>query len=449
MHRVMELLLGNMEDALESHDVYTKQQRIAEHARRSPEMSFTSLAYYMDYDWMVEAYRRTRKDGVPGVDGATASQYAENLEGNLKDLLERAKSGSYRAPPVRRVHIPKGASSNETRPIGIPTFEDKVLQRAVVMLLEGVYEHDFFDCSYGFRPKRSAHKALNMLWKEVMCVGGGWILEVDIRKYFDTLKHGHLREIIKQRVCDGVVTRLIGKWLKAGVMESGSVNYPEDGTPQGGVISPLLSNIYLHEVLDKWFTQEIVPRLTGSAKLVRFADDFVIVFANKVDALRVHAVLPKRFARYGLTLHEKKTRLIDFRIPYVEKDENSTFDFLGFTHYWGKSRKGRWVVMRKTMSGRLTRSIKEVGKWCKANRHKPLGEQKDTLCRKLTGHYGYYGITGNLESLRSFFRQVERVWRKWLSRRSRNRDMPWERFSKLIDKYPLVQPRIVHSIYVT
>jgi|PlaIllAssembly_1097288.scaffolds.fasta_scaffold33240_3 group II intron reverse transcriptase/maturase len=445
----MELLLGNTGDALESHDVYTKQQRIAEHARRSPQMSFTSLAYYMDYAWMEEAFRRTRKDGAPGVDGATADDYAVDLEGNLKDLLERAKSGSYRAPAVRRVHIPKGTSSKETRPIGIPTFEDKVLQRAVVMLLEAVYEQDFLDCSYGFRPKRSAHKALNMVWKEAMRTGGGWILEVDIRKYFDTLNHGHLREMVKQRVCDGVITRLIGKWLKAGVMESGNISYPDDGTPQGGVISPLLSNIYLHEVLDKWFVQEIEPLLKGSAKLIRFADDFIIVFANQTDALRVQAVLPKRFARYGLTIHEGKTRLIDFRIPYVEREEGGKFDFLGFTHYWGKSWKGRWVLKRKTMSKRLTRAIKEVNAWCKSNRHEPLDEQRKALCRKLNGHYGYYGITGNSMSLRSYYEQVKRAWQKWLNRRSRHKDMPWDRFNKLLERYRLPVPRVVHSAYVT
>jgi len=243
--------------------------------------------------------------------------------------------------------------------------------------------------------------------------------------------------------------RLIGKWLKAGVMESGNVSYPDNGTPQGGVISPLLSNIYLHEVLDTWFVQEIEPRLMGRVKLLRFADDFIILFANEADARRVESELPKRFGQYGLTIHEEKTRLIDFRIPYVRKDNEETFDFLGFTHYWGKSRKGRWVLMRKTVSKRLTRSIKKARAWCRSNRHEPLEDQRKALCRKLTGHYAYYGITGNSKCLRSYFEQVKRAWQKWLNRRSRHRDMPWERFNKLLDRYPLTTPRVIRSVHVT
>lgn len=235
-------------------DVSTKQQRIARIARQVP-VALTSLSHHIDLNWLYEAYRRTRKDGAPGVDGQTAKEYERELEANLQSLLDRAKSGErYKAPPVRRVYIPKGDGS--TRPLGIPTFEDKVLQRAVVMAMEPVYEQDFLDCSYGFRPGRSAHQALETGWKRLMDMGGGWVLEVDIRKFFDTLDHRHLRDILDRRVRDGVIRRLIGKWLKAGVMESGSHIRPEAGTPQGGVISPLLANIYLHEVLDVWFERE-------------------------------------------------------------------------------------------------------------------------------------------------------------------------------------------------
>jgi len=236
-------------------------------------MAFTSLAYLMDIDWLKEAYRRTRKDKAVGVDGVTAAEYAQDLEGNLQKLLDRTKSGTYRAPPVRRVHIPKGGSSTETRPIGIPTLEDKILQRAVVMLLEPIYEQDFLDCSYGFRPRRSAHQALESFRDQLMRCHGGHVLEVDIRKFFDNLDHRHLRQFLQHRVRDGVLLRLIGKWLKAGVMEDGSVSYPDSGSPQGGVVSPLLSNIFLHYVLDVWFEQEVKPRLRGRAFLIRFADD--------------------------------------------------------------------------------------------------------------------------------------------------------------------------------
>jgi len=244
-------------------------------AEQSPHRAFTSLAYLMDIDWLKEAYRRTRKGGAVGVDGVTADQYEQDLEGNLQRLLDRAKSGTYRAPPVRRVHIPKGGSTTETRPIGIPTLEDKVLQRAIVMLLEPIYEQDFLDCSYGFRPGRSAHDALKSFRDQTMDSRprGGWVYEVDIRKFFDALDHRHLRQFLRLRVRDGVLLRLIDKWLKAGVMEDGCVSYPESGSPQGGVISPIISNVFLHYVLDLWFEQEVKPRLRRTAYLIRYADD--------------------------------------------------------------------------------------------------------------------------------------------------------------------------------
>jgi RNA-directed DNA polymerase len=269
-----------------STDVSTKQERIAELANRSPQMAFTSLAYLMDIDWLKEAYRRTRKDGAVGVDGVTADEYEQDLEGNPQRLLDRAKSGTYRAPPVRRVHIPKGGSSTETRPLGIPTLEDKVLQRAVVMLLEPIYERDFLNCSYGFRRGRSAHQALESFRSQLMDCRGGWVLEVDIRKFFDNLDHGHLRTFLRLRVRDGVLLRLIDKWLKAGVMEDGNVSYPDSRTPQGGVVSPILSNVFLHYVLDLWFQQDVKPRMRRRAFLIRYADDFVIGFRDKHDADR-------------------------------------------------------------------------------------------------------------------------------------------------------------------
>src|SRR5271154_1501820 len=296
-------------------DVSTKQRRKAKIARQSPEMAFTSLAYYIDIDWLLEAYARTRKDGAVGVDGQDGEDYAVNLMGNLQSLRDRAKSGTYQAPPVRRVHIPKGGSATETRPLGIPTFEDKVLQRAVVMVLEAIYEQDFKDCSYGFRPRRSAHKALESLWKQTMGIKGGWIVDVDIRKFFDTIDHSHLRDFLKRRVRDGVLLRLIGKWLNAGVLEDGCVTHPEAGSPQGGVVSPMLSNVFLHYVLDDWFEREVQPRLKGQSFLIRYADDLVMGFSHEGDARRVLAVLPKRFAKYGLTIHPDKTRLVPFERP--------------------------------------------------------------------------------------------------------------------------------------
>ena len=291
-------------------------------AKNTSQAALTTLAHHIDIGWLTEAYRRTRKDGAVGVDGQSAQQYAEALEANLQSLLNRAKSGDYQAPPVKRVHIPKG-DGKSTRPLGIPTFEDKVLQKAVAMVLEAVYEQDFMSCSYGFRPGRGAHGALQALWEQTMAIGGGWVLEADIEKFFDSVDHARLREVLSQRVRDGVLTRLIGKWLKAGVMEEGMVRHPEAGTPQGGVISPLLANVYLHEVLDVWWERDVRPRLRGRTALVRYADDFVMVFETEEDAHRVAEVLPKRFERYGLRLHPEKTRLVRFTRPTSEPPDGS------------------------------------------------------------------------------------------------------------------------------
>jgi group II intron reverse transcriptase/maturase len=428
---------------LESGNVRTKQQRIAELAELMPEAGFTSLAHYIDLGWLREAYRGVRKRGASGVDEVTAEEYEKDLEGNLRSLLERFKSGRYYAPPVKRVYIPKG--DGKMRPIGIPALEDKILQRAVVMVLEPLYEEDFLDVSYGFRPGRSVHDALGVLWESAMEMGGCWVLEVDIKSYFDTVGHAFLREFVRKRVRDGVVLRTIGKWLKAGVMEGGTIHYPKEGTPQGGVISPLLSNIYLHEVLDVWFAQEVRPCLEGEAALIRYADDYVILCTSKRDAQRIEAVLPKRFGKYGLKIHGEKTRLLDFRRPTGAGGQPETFVFLGFTHYWGKSRKGYWVVKRKTAKQKLKAAIRRVYEWCKEHRHDPVKEQWRILGVKLKGHYQFYGITCNSRSLSSFYEAAKRSWHKWLNRRSRDKDMPWERYERLLQRYPLPRPRITHG----
>jgi group II intron reverse transcriptase/maturase len=426
--------------------VSTKRARIAQLAREAPDLAFTSLNHYLDLDWLKEAFRLTRKDGASGVDGQSAQEYAAKLESNLQSLLDRAKSGSYFAPPVRRVHIPKGSGS-ETRPIGIPTLEDKVLQRAVVMLLESIYEQDFLDCSYGFRPGRSAHQALATIWDQTMAMKGGWVVELDIRKFFDTMSRSHLRTFLRQRVRDGVLLRLIGKWLNAGVMEAGALSYPEAGTPQGGVVSPLLANVYLHEVLDVWFEQDVKPRLRGRAFLVRYADDAVLGFEREDDARRVLEVLPKRFGRYGLTLHADKTRLVPFRPPRGPDDPGGpgSFDFLGFTHFWAKSRKGRQVVKRRTSSSRFTRALKRIAEYCRLSRHDALAEQHKALSQKLKGHYGYFGITGNSRCLGRFRWEVQRLWYKWLRRRGQRHPLTWERFNALLRAFPLPPPITVHS----
>ena len=436
-----------MPGTLSPSNVSTKLKRIAELAKRMPDAQLSTLAHHIDMEWLTEAYRRTRKDGATGVDGQTAQEYAVNLQSNLAALLDRAKSGTYRAPPVRRVHIPKG--KGETRALGIPTFEDKVLQRAVAMVLEAVYEQEFLDCSYGFRPGRSAHDALDDLQNHFFRCGGGWVLEVDFRKFFDTLDHARLREVLHRRVTDGVLLRLIGKWLNAGVMEDGQLQYPSAGTPQGGVISPLLANIFLHDVVDRWIEHDVKPRLKGSSRLFRYADDVVMVFANEADARQVLAELTERCEKYGLVLHPEKTRLIESRRPKSSSSNNddddqgsATFDLLGFTHFWGQTRSKTWTLKRKTARDRFGRSVSEIRQWCMSNMHRPAPEQRRVLSQKINGHYAYYGISFNVAALTRFLYAVIKAWWYALRRRSQRR-MRWEKMRALLKAFPLPQPRVV------
>lgn len=430
-------------------NISTKQQQIAELARRFE--TLTTLNHHIDLMWLREAYRRTRKNGATGVDEQSAQQYGEQLEDNLQRLLERAKTGTYRAPAVRRVHIPKG--NGETRPIGIPTFEDKVLQRAVTMVLEAVYEQVFLPCSYGFRPGRNAHQCIGALRDATRKMAGGWVLEMDIRKFFDTIPRTKLLEVLRQRVRDGVILRLVAKWLHAGVMEAGALTYPSAGTPQGGVISPLLANIYLHEVLDAWFERDVRPRMKGQAHLFRYADDAVMLFQEESDARRVLEVLAKRFAKYGLTLHPDKTRLVRFKRPDRDSTDDGddggaqtgTFDFLGFTHHWAQMKHGYWVVLQRTARSRFTRALKAVGEWLKSNRHGPLEDQQRGLARRLRGHYGYFAIRGNINRVWNFRFYVVRAWKRWLERRSDKAGMGWSRFYRLLERYPLPEPRATRS----
>jgi RNA-directed DNA polymerase len=433
--------------------VSTKLQRIATLAREDPERVLTTLAHHIDVAFLKEAFRRTRKDGAAGVDGQTAQLYAEHRDENLESLLHRFKSGTYYAPPVRRVYIPKD-DGKAFRPLGIPSFEDKVLQRAVAMVLEAIYEQAFRDCSYGFRPKRSPHQALDAFWKQAMQMRGGWVIKIDIKSYFDTIPHPKLRAVLDQRVRDGVIRRMIDKWLKAGVLENGGVTHSDTGVPQGSGVSPILSNLFLHEVLDTWFEDVVRPRLEGDAVLYRFADDAIILCARQSDAERVMAVLPKRFEKYGLTLHPEKTYVTRFTRPPNDGQPRrrrdvatwpGSFDLLGFTLYWGKSRRGNWVIKRKTASDRLSRALKRINTWCRENRHAKIGWQHQNLVLKLRGHYGYYGMTTNSRRLQQFRYGVIRIWRKWLSRRSQRSHIRWDRFNEFLKRYPLPQAKIVHS----
>jgi group II intron reverse transcriptase/maturase len=436
-----------MGDTLRSPTVTTKLQHLAEQAKHHPERAFTNLAHLIDVEFLREAYRRTRKSSAAGLDGVTATVYAEHLEENLCDLHERLRSGRYQATPVVRVWIEKDDGGQ--RPIGKPAFEDKIVQRAVAMVLEAIYEQDFSESSYGFRPGRSPHQALRELRRRCMEEGIGWVVDADVSGYFDSIDRSHLRDVLRRRVNDGSIMRLIGKWLRAGVMEDGELHHSDSGVVQGGVISPVLANIFLHHVLDEWFEREVQPRLRGTSFLTRFADDWIIGCELEADAQRLMAVLPKRFARFRLSLHPEKTKLIKFRKPRPYQDSgggNGTFDFLGLTHYWTRSRRGYWVIHRRTARKRLRRTKKALWRWCRAARHLPVKDQHRMLCQKLRGHFQYYGIRGNYRLLKEVRQHAETAWRYWLSRRSHKSAISWEKFQKLKAVFGLPIPKIVHQI---
>lgn len=435
----MEALKGNMRDTMKSSIVYTRQERIAELARQEPKFRLVSLNKNLDMEWLMEAFRLSRKDGATGVDKETAAEYAVDLNVRLSILLNRAQSGEYVAPPVRRTYIPKDEKTK--RPLGIPTFEDKLLQRAMVMLLEPVYEAEFLDCSYGYRPGRSAHDALEAIWKGAMGMGGCWLIDADIKGFFDTVEHAELKEMLNQRVGDGVVRRLVSKWLHAGVWEMGQVTYPEKGTPQGGVISPLLSNIYLHEVLDKWFHEVAMPLLDGKAFMVRYADDFVMGFAKKQDAERVLAVLGKRLAKYGLELHPTKTRLVDFR------PSGGSFDFLGFTHTWATSKKGTPYISKATSKKRFVRALDNMKAYCHEAKPLQIPELFKGVRRRLVGHFNYFGRGNSIRPLKRFLYETKKVLLEHLRRRSGHHahEWTWERFTRTLEYHELPKPRLIRS----
>lgn len=431
-----------MPETQSSTTMSTSLFRLATLGREFPQRCFSNLNQYLTIDLLRAAYYKTRKGGAVGVDGQTADDYAQALEDNLNRLLRRAKDGSYCAPPVKRAYIPKGDGQRE---IGIPSFEDKVLQRAIVMILEKLYEPTFHPHSFGYRPGKSAHQALETLRQQLEQAGGGYVIELDIQAFFDNLDKSILRTFLQQRIGDGVILRLINKWLKAGVMESGQLHYPTKGSPQGGVVSPLLANVYLHYVLDQWFEDQVKPRLINKASLIRFADDGVLIMRNEKDITRVMEVLPKRFNRYGLTLHPEKTCITVFK-----PNEKSHIDFLGFTHYWKEGRRGGKRIQRKTMKSRFTRGVLAIKLWCRFNRHKPLQEQYQMLCQKVRGHYAYYGISGNSESLRRFRFVVECVWVKWLKRRSQRHRLDSLRITELLKRYclPMAKLRTTTTVSV-
>jgi len=440
---------GNMTTHRSRGYMSTRHIRIAELAKEDKGGKFFSIAHLLTPDAMYEAFEGLRKDASAGVDGVTYAGYAVDGWENIQKLHERVRNGQYRAQPLRRVYIPK--EDGRQRPISIPSLEDKIVQKAAVDLLNAIYEQDFLECSHGFRPGRNPHDALDEVGRIICRRPISTVLEADITGYFDAIVRELLIEMIEKRVSDGSILRLIGKWINVGVIDEGRLQINKTGTGQGQVISPLLANIYLHYVLDEWFEVVVKPRLRGEAYEIRYADDFLLCFQYREDAEKVMEVLTKRFAKYGLQLHPDKTRLMEFGQQALTKSEGpggqkpETFDFLGFTHICKRSRRGKFTIHVRTMRKRLKRSLMKVTAWCQSHRHDPVEEQQEALDRKLRGHYQYYGRPTNYRAIWQFFRSVRRIWKKWLNRRTRGNTLNWAEYAHLLERHPLLRPRITHS----
>jgi RNA-directed DNA polymerase len=424
----------------------TELSRLSELAKADKTTRFLSLAHLLTPAALMAAFEGLRKDASAGVDEVTYREYERDVWRNIPTLHHRLMSHQYRAQPLRRVYIPK--ENGTERPISIPALEDKIVQKATVTVLNAIYEQDFLPCSYGFRPDLSAHDALNAIGRTICRGPIAYVLEADIQSYFDAIVRDQLMAFVERRIGDSSLLRLVRKWIHVGVIEDGRLLVTETGTGQGQIISPLLANIYLHYVLDEWFEHEVKPRLRGKAAEIRYADDFILCFQYREDAERVLAVLSKRFAKYGLTLHPEKTRLLTFGRSALRTQPGApkpaTFDFLGFTHICARSRRGKFTIHVRTMRKRLRRSVKAVAQWCQRHRHDPVENQAAALNAKLRGHYQYYGLPTNYRRLRQFYGQVLRLWRKWLNRRTRGKRLPWAMFQKLLDRHPLLLPRICH-----
>lgn len=419
----------------------TQIAKIATKARSNVNEIFTSLSHYLTEEYLISSFRKLRKSAATGIDGETCEDYELNLLASIQSLHERLKSGQYKAPNIRRTWIDKGGGKK--RPLGISTTEDKIVQRAVTDILNHIYEQDFYDLSYGFRIKRSAHQALDKVRRGCMNRKIKYVLDADIQGCFDNFDHHVLRELLAKRVKDKGLLRLIDQWLKVGIIDGNSMHRNSQGTPQGNIISPLLCNVYLHYVLDQWMMDTVRPLLKGEIFMIRYADDFVIGFEFQEDALKVMNTLPKRMNKYGLSIHPDKTKLVDFN-PYG-KVKTPTIDFLGFTHYWAKSKKGTLVVKRRTTAKGLNKGIKKIEDCCRDYRHERLKIQYKKLKSKLHGLYQYYGVRSNFKALKAFYNAVKKRWYYWLNRRSQTNSYTWKGYKKLLEYFVFPRPRIIHN----
>lgn len=424
---------------------------IALKAKEDPKCKFTSLAHLLTEDFLKECFRELKRRKSPGIDGVTVGEYANKLDENIADLVAKLKAKQYKPQPVLRVYIPK--SNGDKRPLGIPAVEDKIVQMAIKKILEAIFEQDFIDTSYGFRPNRSCHDALKKIDNIIMTGPVNFVVDMDISKFFDTVDHKQLMECLKQRIVDPTLLQLIGRFLKSGIMEEGVYFETDKGTPQGGVLSPVLANVYLHYALDLWFETEVIPQLTGYAHLVRYADDFVVCFEKEEEARVFGIALRQRMSKFGLTISEEKSKIIEFGQCACQRARKygwkcETFDFLGFTHFCDKTRKGKFKLGRKTSRKKFTQKMKDMNIWLKSIRN--LVELKKwwkMLGLKLLGHYRYYGMSGNIRWLQNFYYQTVRFAFKWINRRSQKKSYNWDQFLRFILFNPLPKPKIYHSLY--
>jgi len=425
---------------------------ISERARKEPKLHFTSLAHLLNKKFLRECYLELGRDRASGIDGVSWQAYGENLNENLANLVKRMKAKQYKPQPVKRVYIPK--NEHEKRPLGLPSLEDKIVQKGISRILEAIYEQDFLDCSYGFRPNRSCHDALRAVDQTIMKRPVRYVIEADIKGFFDNVSHNWLLKMLEVRIKDPSFLFLIRRFLKAGYIEEGRLVKTEQGTPQGGNLSPMLANIFLHYVLDLWFEKRIKPQMAGQVYLVRYADDFLIMVQRQSDACKMEQVLRDRFEKFSLILHPKKTRIISFsrKEPDNAKRQGrkpNTFEFLGFTHYWKQSLEGGWYMLsRRTSAKRFRRACKAMNEWLRFVRN--WCKTKiwwQILASKLRGHYQYYGISGNSKMLKMFYYQVMRMVHKWLNRRSQRNRWNWDRYLNYLRNYPLPLPHIVHKFY--
>ena len=429
----------------------TKLALLSQRAREDSRCRFTSLAHLLDAEFLKRCYYELGRDRASGIDNVTWKEYGENLDENLKDLVARMKAKRYKPQPAKRVYIPKDEHSK--RPLGLPSLEDKIVQKGIACILEAIYEADFLDCSYGFRPGRNCHQALNAVDKTIMTKPVNHVIDANIKGFFDNVSHEWLIKFLQVRISDPSFLLLIRRFLKAGYVDARQFVETERGTPQGGNLSPILSNVFLHYVLDLWFKKRVKPRIEGRCYLVRYADDFLCMVQNKDDAERIKQELQERFAKFDLELHSEKTVAISFgryerENAKRQKRKPHTFDFLGFTHFCGQSRKGKFIVGRKTSAKKFRKKCRELNAWLKAIRN--TVKTKDwwsVLIAKLRGHYQYYGVSGNMPSLRRFYVATLRLVRKWLNRRSQRKSYSWKRFIEYLKHYSLPMPRIVHNLY--